>query len=127
MSSSSVPSLLAAPPARASASPAHQAAQRVPIAPCWKAASARKRKESCEFESMWSKDASLGIRQDRETFSVRYRASAHKAPIKRLIALQATLLRRLFRPIRCMCGTPPSRENQTALTAYRGQGAQLQR
>src|SRR5260370_15005166 len=72
------------------------------MAQCCKTAPAHKGKKSCNYESICSKGASLGIRRDRETFSLRYSAGAHKASLRYAIAHQPTLLRRLSRNIRCM-------------------------
>src|SRR6266436_2836845 len=82
---------------------------------------AHKGRESRDYELICSKGASLGIRRNRETFSVRHRAAAHKVPNTRVFAILVTLIGRLFRPIRCMCfdntGCPGK---QNALTARRG-------
>src|SRR6266568_9182908 len=99
-SSSSVPTRSAVPPVAASASPEHPVEQLAPLAP-WREPklqpkSACKRSESGDNGSGSSKEASLAIRRDRETFSLRHCAVSHKAREIHVIALWATLLRRLF-------------------------------
>src|SRR5713226_7083157 len=100
MISSSVPARPGAP--RAGVNAWWLANPPAPFARCWKSAPARKRKELRDYESMCSKDASLGIRRDRETFSVRHRTAAHKARHVGGVAVQTTLLRRLESSDRCM-------------------------
>ena len=129
-SSSSVLTRSAVPPAAASASPGHPVEQLAPLAP-WpepklQAKSARKRSESGDNGSSSSKEASLAIRRDRETFSLRHCAVSHKAREIHVIALWATLLRQLSPAIRCMHWAPLfgtrailSRNNERALRPYR--------
>src|SRR6267378_2786911 len=109
MISSSVPARPGAPRAAVNAWLANPPA---PFAPCWKSAPARKRKELRDYESMWSKDASLGIRRDRETFSVRHRTAAHKARHVGGVAVQTTLLRRLDDIDRCIDANKRPRPKQ---------------
>src|SRR5712691_3910883 len=126
MFSSSVPAPLALPQATVSVSPAHPAGRRATMVQYRKTTPARKGKELRDYESIWSKGASLGIRRDRETFSLRHSAGAHKAPISNRFAVQPTLLRRLFPNIRCMCADNSAcAGKQSALSARRGQGGRL--
>src|SRR6266852_546067 len=66
-----------------SAWPVHPAARPSPIVawpgPQFPAESARKVRKLRGYGSIWSKDASLAIRRDGESFSVRHRTAAHKA------------------------------------------------
>src|SRR5260370_14441212 len=129
-SSSSVPTRSVVPQAAASASPEHPVEQLAPLAlwrePKLQAKSARKRSESGDNGSSSSKEASLAIRRDRETFRLRHCAVSHKAREIHVIALWATLLRRLFPAIRCMRWAPLfgtavilSRNTERALRRYR--------
>src|SRR5260370_25131991 len=80
MSSSSVPARVAVRREPANASPVRPEAQRAPMEQYRRTRPAHKGTKLRGYQSIWSRGASLGIRRNLETFSLRYSQAHTKRP-----------------------------------------------